>query len=757
MKKFLALLVFAVGLAGALLANDTLFLDDFENTSQKRIGNPEIVSGMTSPGLLSQTRMGVYRGERVTILDKSEGWVVPVAGKIRFAYGFRLYGFGDTERVSSVLTTRFTMESKSVDFKVRHKADSAVLVAEFGGKSLEVPYDSLPADFSFLFDGSGQTELSVTSLSDSSQRSSKAYMGLFRSQNVPFSVATFLESSKAGVPAEVKLDNLSASLASPEKKMGAVPAKIAPMQRFDPVKAGWKLVFDDDFNGDRIDETKWEARSYTGFKHTKVKDGKLMIDVDFGGKDGKTLETSSIWTKQSFLYGYFEARLKFTHQPGWWAAFWLYGDTVGNPFIDGFEIDIFEDYYTRRLDEKGNSRAIIDHNLHLICNSTLKSWNYMEPLKGSLDEYHTIAVKWTPFEITYYMDGEVARSSAAHSPWTTVTFDAFNHGAGAVPLRAIFSGQIMRKDASWLKGLNDLSKSKLPETYCVDWVRIYAYPDDAEGRPSVNWGERYTSGQFNLMQLGGSQTYRVTAKPSSRTGSPIKAVYLFDSGNLLGWKTEPPYEFKIDFTEEYFESTDYMKPGRQKVKPSFEGEHAIIAFAEDENGQVSKTDAIRFYVVSDRVKSRPYKGKAHAIPGKINPAMFNEGGQGVAYSDGTKGNMYGKAENWRMDEDVDCTPRGVGGVSHGEWLNFTVDVAEEGDYEVSFKYGTPAKREQNMLFLCDLKVVGVAECLPQDIKYGWNSRNTAKTVLHLPGGRHVIRLVLNGNYNFETLTFKRVK
>ena len=51
--------------------------------------------------------------------------------------------------------------------------------------------------------------------------------------------------------------------------------------------------------------------------------------------------------------------------------------------------------------------------------------------------------------------------------------------------------------------------------------------------------------------------------------------------------------------------------------------------------------------------------------------------------------------------------------------------------------------------------VGSVECLPQDVKYGWSARNTAKTVLHLPAGRHVLRLVMDGNYNFGTLTFKR--
>ena len=47
------------------------FTDDFER-NVKRDGNPKLVSGMTAPGLLSQTRMGYYTGTSVAVL--SERW-----------------------------------------------------------------------------------------------------------------------------------------------------------------------------------------------------------------------------------------------------------------------------------------------------------------------------------------------------------------------------------------------------------------------------------------------------------------------------------------------------------------------------------------------------------------------------------------------------------------------------------------------------------------------------------------------------------
>ena len=730
------------------------FNDDFER-SEMRSGNPERVTGMIAPGLLSQTTMGRYRGSSVTILPERDGLKVPIAGKLKLAFGYRLYSLG--AEASSVLLTHFKKGEQGLLFKTERTCASPVVKCTLGSMALEVPNDALPADFVLLTDDSGNVELSATSLSDSNCRTVKGTLPFFSDRSKrPCSIRMELKALGASALADATLDNIFSAIATPARKMGNVPAKIKPLDSFDPVKAGWPLVFSDEFEGKSLDLKKWEARSITGMKHTKVKDGKLVIDVGFK-EDGKTLETGSVWTRPSFLYGYFEARLKFTRQNGWWAAFWLYGNTVSNPFLDGFEIDIFEDYYTRRLDEKGRNRPLIDHNLHMYVNSTLKSWNYIEELQGSLDDYQVIGCKWTPFEISYYMNGKLIASSAKHSPWNSVTFDPFNHGVGAVPLRAILSGQIMNPASSWLKGLTDLSKCKFPDHYYVDYIRIYGYPDPADEKPSVSWAEKYESSSENIVKEGTRLTYRVNAVSAAKTSAPIEAVYLFDSGYLLECKTKPPFEFAVECTQKYFEGTDFMRPGRQRIKPHFDGTHALVAFAQDANGKISKTDALEFMIVCQGRQPKPFQGKAAQIPGVIDPAYYDEGGQGVAYSDGSKGNMHGTKANWRLDEDVDCKPGTVGGVGGGEWVCYTVDIAEAGDYEVTFKYGTPSRTEQSMLFLLDLKRVGKAELEGQEVKYGWSARKTGRAMLKLPAGRHVLRLVLNGNYNFGKLEFRKVR
>ena len=194
-----------------------------------------------------------------------------------------------------------------------------------------------------------------------------------------------------------------------------------------------------------------------------------------GGLEGRPrdLESASLYTYQDFLFGYFEARVRFRKEHGWWSAFWLCTDNPSNPFLDGFEIDIYEDYYLRSKVPGGPPQDILDHNLHIFAGGALKSWNYNSKLPGTIEDFYVIGCKWTPFEISYYLNGNLIASSASHSPYDSVTFDPFNHGAGFTPLKAILSGCCGRSGG-------DPKDGNFPEEFMVDYVRIYEYPRDKE-------------------------------------------------------------------------------------------------------------------------------------------------------------------------------------------------------------------------------------------------------------------------------------
>src|SRR5262245_56268462 len=77
----------------------------------------------------------------------------------------------------------------------------------------------------------------------------------------------------------------------------------------------------------------------------------------------------------------------------------------------------------------------------------------------------------------------------------------------------------------------------------------------------------------------------------------------------------------------------------------------------------------------------PYLGSPVAIPGQINAANFDNGGDGVAYHDNSPGNSGGQYRSG--DVDIEASSEGgydVGWTSAGEWLNYTVNVGWAGNY-----------------------------------------------------------------------------
>jgi hypothetical protein len=95
-------------------------------------------------------------------------------------------------------------------------------------------------------------------------------------------------------------------------------------------------------------------------------------------------------------------------------------------------------------------------------------------------------------------------------------------------------------------------------------------------------------------------------------------------------------------------------------------------------------------------EQQPYLGPdPHPVPGKIEAEGYDVGGEGVAYHDTTLGNEGGE---YRSDDvDIQSTTDmgggyNVGWIEEGEWLEYTLDVASTGLYDIQVRVASAMDR-----------------------------------------------------------------
>ena len=112
----------------------------------------------------------------------------------------------------------------------------------------------------------------------------------------------------------------------------------------------WKMVWHDEFDGTKLDTSKWDVPEYKRqggyWSHKAISlDGKGHLVMGVLKEDGKFLD-GCVRTKGKFehAFGYYVARIQLQKQQGHWTAFWLYNTSVkpGNAGRKGTEIDIYE-------------------------------------------------------------------------------------------------------------------------------------------------------------------------------------------------------------------------------------------------------------------------------------------------------------------------------------------------------------------------------------------------------------------------------
>lgn len=103
-------------------------------------------------------------------------------------------------------------------------------------------------------------------------------------------------------------------------------------------------------------------------------------------------------------FGYFECRVLLPKSGGMWSAFWLQTNSIsqlGNDGKDGSEIDIYESsFFNTNQSNMGHAIHYDGYGAKHKCRDTIR------PAGANLYEgYHTFALKWTPDEYVFYIDG----------------------------------------------------------------------------------------------------------------------------------------------------------------------------------------------------------------------------------------------------------------------------------------------------------------------------------------------------------------
>ena len=259
--------------------------------------------------------------------------------------------------------------------------------------------------------------------------------------------------------------------------LGSGPSFFCPVA-LNAAESGWKLVWQDEFNGDALDYSKWgvevnalgggnnELQFYTDRpENVRVDNGQLILEArkDKFSTLGITRDYSSarIRTKHrgEWKYARIEVKAKLPQGRGLLPAIWMLPtDQKYGGWAASGEIDIAE--------VLGHKTAVVHGTLHYGGKwpKNKQSGDHYQLATGNFaDDFHLFALEWDEGEIRWYVDGEHYQTQKAwfsdKSPFPS-PFDQRFHLILNLAVGGNWPGQPDKKTA-------------FPARMLVEYVRVY--------------------------------------------------------------------------------------------------------------------------------------------------------------------------------------------------------------------------------------------------------------------------------------------
>jgi beta-glucanase (GH16 family) len=244
---------------------------------------------------------------------------------------------------------------------------------------------------------------------------------------------------------------------------------------------GYKLVWSDDFNGTTLDTNLWYYRtgerllSYQKPGNVSIANGLLRIALKKENVGKCQYTAGGVISRQTFKYGYYEARFRCPKTAGWHTAFWTMqyfhnGDKTngvdfaqqvehGSGAVKAQEIDICEQ---DSVNNRSYSAGVIDWSGKSSVGFGRKYFRSpREPVPDFAADFHLWGCEFTPTEVKFFLDGKLTHQIDATK---------FPHGEQNIWLTCVGA---LWGDPVKPKQIDDRA---LPAYAEFDWVRVYAKP-----------------------------------------------------------------------------------------------------------------------------------------------------------------------------------------------------------------------------------------------------------------------------------------
>jgi len=193
---------------------------------------------------------------------------------------------------------------------------------------------------------------------------------------------------------------------------------------------------------------------------------------------------------------------------------------------------------------------------------------------------------------------------------------------------------------------------------------------------------------------------------------------------------------------------------------AYNNQHIVTADNAGASPLIANRTAIgpweEFDLIYDGGAEGAYGGTPAAVPGTVQAANYDTGGQGVAYN---VSSVNGTADSYRSDGvDIEtCTDTGcgydIGWTSNGQWFKYTVNAASARSYTVTLRLASPSGVTDG-LHIASSSGANLSGSINVPSTGGWQNWTTVTTTVTLPAGQQTLTIDQdNGGWNIHQLTF----